>query len=222
MMRRKPAMHCHCGSRLQSVVATVSHPLRRPPILMVQTTKHGQGYNLTWSCVLSAVRHALRDTLVRARPVVASDMLSQARAHRLLRDEEHVVEALSTHTPNEAFAERVGLRLSDMCRQCARPTPLGHSIEGAVELCHRRRGSRSAVRRSRMWRCAAAARSARMDFWMVRLLTRMPSLSSSPRMRSAPQSAFSDAIFLTSAMRSALAASLHSSRGGASSGVRTT
>ncbi len=44
-----------------------------------------------------------------------------------------------------------------------------------------------------------------MCFWTVRLLTRIPSLSSSPRIRSAPQSAFSVAIFLMSAMRSALA-----------------
>ena len=37
-------------------------------------------------------------------------------------------------------------------------------------------------------------RTPRMYFWMVRLLTRMPSLSSSPRMRSAPQRRFSRSI----------------------------
>ena len=37
-------------------------------------------------------------------------------------------------------------------------------------------------------------RTARMYFWTVRLLTRMPSLSSYPRILSAPQSLFAEAI----------------------------
>jgi hypothetical protein len=42
-----------------------------------------------------------------------------------------------------------------------------------------------------------------MSFWMVRLQTRRPSFSSSPRMRSAPQSRLSVAIRLIKAMVSA-------------------
>jgi hypothetical protein len=46
-------------------------------------------------------------------------------------------------------------------------------------------------------------RTVLMYFWMVRLQTRRPSFSSSPRMRSAPQSRLSAAIRLIKAMVSA-------------------
>jgi len=109
---------------VSTVVATVSHPLRRPSILMVQTTKHGQGYNLTWSCMLSAVRHALRYTLVRARPVVVSDILSQARAHLLLRDEEHVVDGEWCTSTLPASPVRSGPRSSSARHILERRTAL--------------------------------------------------------------------------------------------------
>ncbi len=54
---------------LTIVLATVSHPLRRPPVFVVQIAEDGDRGDVSGDFLRSALRHSLRDALVRPRAV---------------------------------------------------------------------------------------------------------------------------------------------------------
>ena len=91
-------------------MATVSRPRRGPPVFVMESTEDGQSEHRCIARMGGAVGNTLLHPLVRSRIVEVGDVLSQARAHLLLGEDEDVVEVFAADAPDESLAERVGLR----------------------------------------------------------------------------------------------------------------
>jgi hypothetical protein len=161
----------------------------------------------------SRSRHALSDPLMGPCNVeIVEAILLQLMLEVPLAEDDYVIEALSANAAKESFAHGVHERCSDGGAENADTGTGGGPVEVSAELAvvvsddqlgsgAERRGLAELLRRPlRKNVCQLCPRGgngrwlARMCLWIVRFETRIPSLSSSPRMRSAPQSRFSAAM----------------------------
>ena len=73
--------------------------------------------------------YGLLDALMRPRLVEVGDVLLENTAQVLLAQEQDVIEALTAHAPEEAFADRIRTRCLDRCAQHLDPGSRGDGSE---------------------------------------------------------------------------------------------
>ena len=90
---------------------TVATGLRRPPVVVMQSSQDGQCYNLSdgWFShgLFAPARDSLRNPLVRSGFVKVTHPLFEHPPQVIVSEDQDVVDALATQATEESLADRV-------------------------------------------------------------------------------------------------------------------
>ncbi len=117
-----------------AALLTAESRLRRPSIVMMQATEHGEWDDSPiatrgWRCKLLLAWDPLLNALMRSRLVEVDDILFEHPAEVGFAQNEDVIQAFAAHAPQQPFADRVRARCLDRRSQHLNPRSDRDGIE---------------------------------------------------------------------------------------------